>query len=370
MALCQGIRRLGTLTIDLGAVRRNYRVLRDRAAPAVTAAVVKADAYGLGAAQIVAALLKEGCRDFFVAHLDEGLALRPIVGPDINLYVLNGLQPGTERLCAETGLIPVLNSLEHVANWSALGRSRGQSLPALLQFDSGMSRLGLSPDEARRLAAEPDLLTGVEPLYAMSHLASADTPDDRQNRDQLVAIEATRTWFPGLPLCLANSGGVFLGPQFRGAMVRPGIALYGGVPNPPAEGALSPVVRLEVPVIQTRTVPAGTRIGYGGAFVAPAEMRLAAIEAGYADGMPRHLGGVGAARFDGVRLPMVGRVSMDSAVLDVSALPPGALKLGSPVELIGPHQSLDQIAAAADTIAYEILTRLGRRYHRIYEDTE
>lgn len=361
---------MGILTIDLGAVRRNYRAIRDAAAPAVAAAVVKADAYGLGADRVVAALLKEGCRDFFVAHLEEALALRPVVGDAARLYVLNGLQPGTERLCADAGLIPVLNSLDHVANWSAVGLATERALPALLQFDSGMSRLGLSPDEARRLASEPSLLAGVQPLHVMSHLASADNPDDRQNRDQLRAIEATRALFPGLGLCFANSGGVFLGPEFRGDMVRPGIALYGGVPNPPAQGIISPVVRLDVPVIQTRTVPAGTRIGYGGDFVAPSEMRLAAIEAGYADGMPRHLGGVGAAWFEGVRLPMVGRVSMDSAVLDVSALPPGTLKLGSLVELIGPHQSLDQIAAAADTIAYEILTRLGRRYHRIYEDNQ
>jgi alanine racemase len=240
----------------------------------------------------------------------------------------------------------------------------------MLQFDSGMSRLGMAPEEARRLAAEPALLAGVKPLYAMSHLASADMPDDRQNQDQLASIQATRSMFPGLGLCFANSGGVFLGAAFRGDMVRPGIALYGGIPNSRAEGALSPVVRLEVPVIQTRTVPAGTRIGYGGTFVAPREMRLAAIEVGYADGIPRHLGGAGAAWFEGVRLPMAGRVSMDSVVLDISALPPGTLRLGSLVELIGPHQSLDEIAAAADTIAYEILTRLGRRYHRIYEDIE
>ena len=361
---------MGTLTIDLGALRRNYRAVRSAATPAITAAVVKADAYGLGADRVVAALLKEGCPDFFVAHLEEALALRPLVGADIRLYVLNGLQPGTERLCADAGLIPVLNSLEHVANWSKLGVTASRPLPAMLQVDSGMSRLGLPPEDARRLAADPSLLAGVKLLYAMSHLASADMPDDRQNRDQLDSFQATRALFPGLAFCLANSGGAFLGPDFRGDMVRPGIALYGSAPNPQAQGKLAPVVRLDVPVIQTRTVPAGTRIGYGGDFVAPSEMRLAAIEAGYADGLPRHLLGKGAAWFEGVRLPMVGRVSMDSVVIDISALPPGTLRLGSLVELIGPHQSLDEVAAAADTIAYEILTRLGRRYHRIYEDIE
>jgi len=357
-----------TLTIDLGALRGNYRAVRAAAAPAAAGAVVKADAYGLGADRIAPALYQEGCRHFFVAQLSEALALRPLLAADARLFVMNGLQPGTERACAEAGIVPMLNSLDQVANWSALGAVTAQPLQAVLQFDSGMSRLGMMPEEARRLAAEPNRLAGIQPLYAMSHLASADDADESQNRDQLAAMQAVKALFPDLPLCLANSGGIFLGPEFHGALVRPGIALYGGIPNPAAAQTIKPVVTLEVPVIQTRTVPAGTRIGYGGDFVAPAEMRLAAIEAGYADGLPRHLGGFGAAFHDGVRLPMVGRVSMDSTVIDISALPEGALTLGSKVELIGPHQTLDQFAVLADTIAYEILTRLGRRYQRVYKD--
>ncbi|HMA49470.1 MAG TPA: alanine racemase [Magnetospirillaceae bacterium] len=357
-----------TLTIDLGALRANYRAVRAAAAPAVTGAVVKADAYGLGADRVVPALYQEGCRNFFVAQLGEALALRPILPADARLFVMNGLQPGTERACLEAGITPMLNSLEQVAKWSALGVAAAARLPAVLQFDSGMSRLGLPPMEARRLAAEPALLAGIEPLYAMSHLASADDLAEPQNQEQLAAMREVRALFPALPLCLANSAGIFLGPDFHGALVRPGIALYGGVPNPAAAQVIQPVVRLDVPVIQTRIVPAGTRIGYGGDFVAPSEMRLAAIEAGYADGLPRHLGGFGAAFHEGVRLPMVGRVSMDSTVIDISALPPGTLHLGSKVELIGPHQSLDQLAVLADTIAYEILTRLGRRYQRVYKD--
>jgi alanine racemase len=357
----------GTLTIDLDALRANYRAVRAAAAPAAAGAVVKADAYGLGAERLAPVLYDEGCRHFFVAQLGEALTLRPLLPKDARLFVMNGLQPGTERACAEAGIVPMLNSLEQIANWSALGVA-GAPLEAVLQFDSGMSRLGMSPEEARRLAAEPVLLAGVTPLYAMSHLASADTPEESQNAAQLAEMRTVRAMFPGLPLCLANSGGIFLGAEFHGALVRPGVALYGGVPNRPAMHAISPVIRLDVPVIQTRTVPAGTRIGYGGDFVAPAEMRLAAIEAGYADGLPRHLGNNGAAFFGDVRLPMVGRVSMDSVVIDISALPPGTLHLGHWVELIGPHQSLDAFAAAADTIAYEILTRLGRRYQRIYKE--
>ncbi len=356
------------LTIDLGALRGNYRAVRSAAAPAIAGAVVKADAYGLGADRVAPALYQEGCRDFFVAQLGEALALRPILPGDTRLFVMNGLQPGTERACAEAAIIPMLNSLEQVANWSALGAGAAARLPAVLQFDSGMSRLGMMPEEASRLAAEPALLAGIDPLYAMSHLASADDPAEMQSLDQLAVMRDVQALFPGLPLCLSNSGGIFLGPEFHGALVRPGIALYGGIPNPAAADVIKPVVRLDVPVIQTRIVPAGTRIGYGGDFIAPAEMRLAAIEAGYADGLPRHLGGFGAAFHEGIRLPMVGRVSMDSAVIDISALPPGTLRLGSKLELIGPHQTLDAFAALADTIAYEILTRLGRRYQRVYKE--
>ena len=357
-----GVPVAATLTIDLSSLRGNYRAVRATAAPATTGAVVKADGYGLGADRIAPILYDEGCRDFFVAHLGEALSLRPILAPDARLFVMNGLQPGTEQACAAAGIIPMLNSLEQVANWSAFG------LPAVLQFDSGMARLGMSPEEAQRLAADPVLLASVKPLYVMSHLACADDPDESQNQDQLAAMQAVRALFPGVPLCLANSGGIFLGPEFEGALVRPGIALYGAIPNPLAKQAIKPVISLDVPVIQTRTVPAGTRIGYGGTFVAPAEMRLAAIEAGYADGVPRHLSSSGNAFYEGVKLPMVGRVSMDSAVIDISALPPDSLRLGSEVELIGPNQSLDQFAALADTIAYEILTRLGRRYRRVYKD--
>lgn len=353
-----------TLTIDLDALCRNYRTLRDAVSPASAAAVVKADAYGLGADRVAPALYREGCRDFFVAHLGEALTLRPILSSDARLYVLNGLQPGAEMVCATAGIIPVLNSLQQIENWSSLGAAA--PLPAVLQVDSGMSRLGLSPEDARLLAAEPARLSGVRPLFLMSHLAHADQPAARQNRDQLAAWDALRALFPGLGFSFANSGGVFLGPQFHGDLVRPGIALYGGVPSPMAGNSLSPVVRLDVPVIQTRTVPAGTLIGYGGDFVAPAEMRLATIEAGYADGLPRSVAGKGAVYYGGVRLPFVGRVSMDSVVVDISALPAGTLQLGSQVELIGPHQTIDQLAEAADTIAYEILTSLGRRYHRVY----
>ncbi|MFC0216949.1 alanine racemase [Pseudochelatococcus lubricantis] len=356
----------GVLTIDLDALARNYRALRARLEGGATGAVVKADAYGLGAQRVAPVLYDAGCRDFFVAHLGEALKLRPVLGHDARLFVLNGLLPGAEGLCADAGIVPVLNSLEQAANWAATARERGRELPAVLQFDTGMSRLGLSGGEVQALAADPALLAGVRLAYLMSHLACADEPGNLQNADQLAVLHRCAALFPDVPLCFANSGGIFLGAGYHGALARPGIALYGGVPAPGADNPLSPVVRLDVRVIQTRTVPAGARVGYGGTHITAGETRLATIAAGYADGIFRHLSNRGAVYFGGVRLPIAGRVSMDSITVDISALPPGTLRLGSLVEVIGPHQTLEDIAGAAGTISYEILTSLGRRYHRDY----
>ncbi|MCM2293273.1 alanine racemase [Allorhizobium sp. BGMRC 0089] len=356
----------GCLTIDLTALAENYRTLCRLAEPAETSAVVKADAYGLSATKVAPVLYAAGCRKFFVAHLKEAAALKPALPDDAQIFILNGLMPGGETYASAQGFIPVLNSLEQVANWQRTATMLGKRLPALLQFDTGMSRLGLSPDEAARLAAHPELMQDIDCLYIMSHLASADERESVQNADQLADMQKYRQLFPGIPLCFANSGGIFMGQSFTGDLVRPGIALYGGVPSDLAEGAIRPVVRLAVRVIQTRTVPAGTKVGYGATHVTTRETRLATLAAGYADGLPRALSDRGAAWFNGVRLPIVGRVSMDSMTVDISALPEGALPLGTLVDIIGPQQSLEEVAAQAGTISYEILTSLGQRYHRIY----
>lgn len=356
----------GLLTIDLGALADNYRALNRRAAPARAAAVVKADAYGLGAQEVVPVLIEAGCRDFFTAHFSEALNILPLMQGECRLFVLNGLLPGDESLCAETGIIPVLNGVEQVALWKAEAARRGETLPAALQVDSGMARLGLSPQEAASLAADPAGLTGIRLELVMSHLASADEPENPSNRSQFKAMQALSALFPEIPVSFVNSGGLFLSPDYRGALARPGIALYGGVPQAGMDNPVRPVVKLEVAVVQTRAVPAGTAIGYGGALIAEKPMRLAVISAGYADGLPRSLSNRGAAWFEGVHLPIAGRVSMDSIILDISALPEGTLTLGSRVELIGEQQPLERIAADAGTIAYEILTSLGRRYRRAY----
>ncbi|RDJ05600.1 alanine racemase [Rhizobium grahamii] len=355
----------GYLTIDLGALVRNYDQLSSVVASAKAAAVVKADAYGLGARQVANALYERGCRDFFVAQLPEALILREFIADDADLYVLNGLQPGDEITCAEANIVPVINSLPQWHQWSRAASSAKRRLPAVLQFDTGMSRLGLPPCEQVQLAGLI-VASDVEVRFIMSHLACADELDSVQNADQLLEMRRLADAFLGLDVSFANSGGAFLGRSYHGALTRPGIALYGGAPSAGTKNPMEPVVSLDVAVVQTRIVPSGTKVGYGGAFVTPREMRLATIGAGYADGLPRSLSDRGAVFYDGVRLPIVGRVSMDSITVDISGLPATAIGHGTLVEVLGPNQSLEDLARDAGTISYEILTGLGSRYHRQY----
>lgn len=356
----------GRLRIDLGAIVQNYRMIANRGAPAEVGAVVKADAYGLGAAEVAKALRDAGCRLFFVAHLDEALRLRPALPADARLVILNGLPPGTEALCAGSQLIPVLNSLDQARRWRDTAQAAGRRLPVALQVDSGMARLGVAPEDLPSLVGDERFGTAVDLVMLMSHLACADAPDHAANADQLARFDAMAALFPGIPRALANSGGAFLPPAFRCDIVRTGIALYGGAPNDTAPNPMQPVVSLDARVIQIRTVPAGGGIGYGHDYRCERESRIATIGVGYADGLPRTLGNRGAAWLDDARLPIVGRVSMDSITLDVTALPPGRLRPGDWVELIGPHQPIDALARDAGTISYEMLTSLGARYHRTY----
>lgn len=350
---------MARLTIDLDAIVRNYRRIVALAPNGMVSAVVKADAYGLGAAPVAAALAGAGCRHFFVAHLSEVAAVRGAVPAGTPIYVLNGLAAGAEAECAAIGAIPVLNSLVQLAAWAAQGKR-----PALLQIDSGMQRLGLSPPEVEQLVANPGMLAGIELRFVMSHFACADEPDSPANAWQRDRFAADCARLPTAPRSLANSGGAFLGAGYHGDLLRPGIALYGGAPQPGV--AMAPVVTLIADIIQTRVVPAGAGIGYG--LTAPAETDrvIATIGVGYADGWPRRLGGRGSAFVGGLRVPIVGRVSMDSMLIDVSAVPDTARQPGAPVELLGPHQTVDDVARDAETISYEILTQLGARYARTY----
>ncbi|MCA0210246.1 MAG: alanine racemase [Proteobacteria bacterium] len=357
----------GRLRIDLRAIAANYRLIAERVAPAAVGAVVKANAYGLGAAEVARTLYEAGCQLFFVAHLGEALALRPILPAACRLVVLNGLPPGAEALCAGAAITPVLNSPDQAYRWAEAARHSGGRLPAALQIDSGMGRLGMAATELAALAADAQFRAAIDPVMIMSHLACADTPDHPANTAQLACFRTAAAQLPGVPRALANSGGAFLPADFHADVVRTGIALYGGAPNQSGPNPMQPVVGLEARVIQIRTIAAGGAVGYGHSHHCERESRIATIGVGYADGLPRSLGNRGAAWYAGERLPIVGRVSMDSITLDVTGLPSGRIEAGDWVELIGPHQSLDRLADDAGTISYEMLTSLGARYERTYD---
>ena len=352
------------LTIDLGAIRENYRRLKAKLGKVKCSAVVKADAYGLGAADVAPALAREGCDTFFVAHVGEGIALREVLGQATTIYILNGSPPGAEADCVAHGLAPVINSLQQLTAWRRAAAASGGKLPAALQVDSGMARLGMAPAEVELVAADPRALEGISVDLVMSHLACADEPDNPANALQRRNFEALRAKLPKAAASFANSSGIFLGNDYHYDMARPGVALYGVNPTPGRPNPMLPVVRLAAKVIQTRELPADTGVGYGHTFRTTEPLALATISAGYADGW--HRSAAGAAFFKDVRLPFAGRVSMDSIILDISALPSGSLKAGDLVELIGENQTVDDVATIAGTIGYEVLTGLGRRFHRKY----
>ena len=355
------------LTIDLDAIAANYGLIAQQAAPAAAGAVVKADAYGMGATRVAPTLAAAGCRDFFVAVLGEALDLKPALPQQARIYVLNGLPRGAEEMFVQAGLRPVLNSLSQVRRWAERARELGRPLPAAVQFDTGMSRLGLSPDEVEALCAEPESLAGIEVALVMSHLACADTPLAQANIDQLALFDRLANRLaPDAPRSLANSAASLGLPASHGDLVRPGIALYGGEPFAGRRSGLFDIVRLDARIIQVREIPDGAGVGYDLTYVAKGRRRIATIGMGYADGWPRRIGDRAAAYFQGARLPVVGRVSMDSMALDVTSLGPGALEEGDLVELIGPNQSLEAVAELAGTVSYEILTDLGGRFERRY----
>ena len=352
------------LTIDLGAIRENYRRLKARLAGVACAGVVKADGYGLGAVQVANALRKEGCDTFFVAHLWEGVVLRDALGTVPTIFILHGFLPGSEAQGEAAGLIPVVNSTGQLAAWSDLGRRLGRRLPAAIQVDSGMSRIGLAPVEVEVLAADPSAFDGIELRLVMSHLACADEPDHGANESERLEFERLRRMLPQAPLSFSNSSGIFLGKPYHHDLARPGAALYGINPTPGHKNPMQPVIKLEAKVLQTRQIDAGAGVGYGHTFHATGPLRTATITLGYADGWHRRTSA--AAFFEGAELPFIGRVSMDSIILDISALPEGRLKEGDLVELIGPSHPLDTVADVAGTIGYEVLTSLGHRFHRRY----
>ena len=359
--------RVSRLTIDLAAIQRNYRRLKaELRRGAECAAVVKADAYGLGVAPVAQALAAAGARRFFVAQFDEGLPLRPLL-PDAEIFVLNGLQAGRERDFESEKLIPVLNSLGEIALWTAHARAAGRPLPAAVHLDTGMSRLGLPRREVESLMAEPQRLHGIDLKLVISHLACSDDPEHEANRRQLSLFRQWREKLPAAPASFANSCGIFLGPDYQFDLARPGAALYGVNPLRNRSNPMEQVFVAEGQILQVRDVDRGTTVGYGATHrIESPAARLATVAVGYADGYLRSSSGRGLAYLGDRLVRVVGRVSMDLTVLDVTDVPPEQARPGAWAELIGPHVTVDEVAERAGTIGYEILTSLGRRYHRVW----
>ncbi|ALL13322.1 alanine racemase [Caulobacter henricii] len=350
------------LTIDLDALSANYHALRAAASGADVAPAVKADAYGVGAALVADRLWNEGARSFYTARLSEGLALRRSLGDrDATIHVLDGVTPGSADVLVAARLTPVLNSLPQIEAWNS--QARGGRLAASLHIDTGMNRLGLRLEEVRVLLAAMDRLKHVEVTQVISHLACANEPDHPLNPKQLERFHEAVALLPQARRSLANSAGVFLGEAYAFDQVRPGISLYGGGPHDRPDPRIRAVVTLEAPILQTRNVPRGESIGYGATFTATDNTRVAILAAGYADGIPRAAHPRGAVWFDGRRRPMLGRVSMDLIAVDITDC--DAARPGAMMQIIGPDLSVDDAAAAAGTTAYELLTRIAPRAHRV-----
>ncbi|QHQ34824.1 alanine racemase [Algicella marina] len=330
-----------TLTIDLDAIAANWRALDALSAASVeTGAVVKADAYGLGIARVAPALAAAGARSFFVALAEEGAELRRILGAGPSIHIFSGHMPGDAPLLAAHDLIPLLNSVRQV-------KRHRQALPGRaygLQLNSGMNRLGIEPG-----AVPP----GLAPVLTISHLACADTPHHPENARQRAAFA------PEGRASLAATGGTLLGAEFHCDLTRPGIGLYGGYPFTAAR----PVVALDLPVIQTRTIAAGETVGYGATWRATRPSRIATVSAGYADGLIRAMGNRACLFHGTTACPLVGRVSMDVITVDIT----DTADRPESLSILGPQQRIDTLAEAAGTIGYEILTSLGTRYNRVYK---
>ena len=359
----------GILTVDLTAIEANWRALGHRTMPAECAAVIKADGYGCGIEQVAVTLAQAGCKTFFVADLAEAKRVRK-VAPEPAIYVLNALLPWTAAAYAETQARPVIGSMVELAEWDAFCATNGWRGGAALHVDTGMNRLGISVSDAAALA--PRIRSenhGITLL--MSHLACAEQPEHPLNARQIAAFREVRMFFRGIPSSLANSSGIFLGATAHCDVVRPGVALYGVNPTPGQNNPMRPVIELQAHIVQLRTVSRGDTVGYDAAWTAKRTTRIAVAAVGYADGYLRAASASdktpGAdAIVAGKRCPLAGRVSMDLLAIDITDLPDNAVRRGHLATLIGGEITVDALAAAAGTIGYEVLTGLGRRYHRVY----
>jgi len=362
------------LTVDLGALVDNWREMARRSGRARTSAVVKADAYGLGLEDCGTALYEAGARDFFVAVAQEGVTLRAYA-PDARIYVLAGIWPGQEPLFFENDLVPVLASEEQLAFWMSAVSEHGDH-PCALHVDTGFNRLGIPLEDAIAFADDVSRPASFSPVLVLSHLHSGDTPSSPLNRQQLSSFHRVAEAFEGIESSLSASAGIFLGPDYHFDLTRPGIALYGGESVHDMQ-PLKPVAKAEARIVQIREADEGTTVSYGATHQLSRRSRLAIASVGYADGYLRSLSGSGVPLraggtpgafgfVAGHRVPVVGRITMDLTIFDVTDVPASDIRAGDYIELFGPNMPLDDVARAAGTIGYELLTGLGLRYERRY----
>jgi len=360
----------GVLTIDLDAIVANWRKLEKTAVPAECAGVVKANAYGCGAAEVSKALAGAGCKTFFVATLDEARVVRAAL-PQVTIYALDGFFQNTGDAYAKANCRPVIGDLNELAEWDVFCRRSGWNGGAAIHIDTGMNRLGMTITEAQGII--PRINAGDHGItLVMSHLVSAELVNNQSNARQLTAFREIASHFTNVPASLSNSSGIYLGAQFQFDMVRPGAALYGVNPTPEADNPMQGVVELKARIIQVRSVERGETVGYGGTWTARRPTKLAIISAGYADGYFRAGSANDGTRgaeviVAGKRCPIAGRISMDLIAVDITDVPANAARRGHMVTLIGEGITVDELAHHFGTIGYEVLTSLGRRYARVYK---
>jgi len=359
----------GTLTVDLDAIADNWQTLTRRLLAVECGAVVKANAYGLGLEPVTARLAEAGCKTFFVADVAEARRARTRAH-EAAIYVLNGFSPEAAPAFAELNVQPVINSTMELAEWDAFVATQGWRGGAAIHIDTGMNRLGMSAEEAAALALRLQQENhGITLL--MSHLACAEVPDHPLNASQIRLFRELRMLYHGVPASLANSAGIFIGDTAHFDLARPGAALYGINPTPGRDNPMRNVLTLSGRILQVRKVPQGESVGYGATWNAKRASRVAIAALGYADGLLRAGSGLdrkagGSAIVARKRCPIVGYISMDLACIDVTDLPDNAVRRGDSATFIGENLLIDEVAASAGTIAYEVLVRLGSRCHFAY----
>lgn len=357
--------------INKASVRKNYRHISNLAGVnTVCSAVVKADAYGLGATELSPVLELCGCNDFFVATIDEGMELRNAIGKSApNIYVLGGVLRYTEEYFSEHNLIPVLVNDEQLSRWIDYSMLLGRRLPCIMHVDTGMTRNGFNVNRMKAISSD-ERLSQLDIRYIMSHFACADDVSSTKNSEQISAFDDVCAYYPGIRKSISSTNGIFLHNHFAYDMIRIGKALYGFAIRSDLIGTLAPVVEIYARIVQINEIGEGVTVGYGATFTSDKNLRLITVGMGYADGLMRKLQQYGYAYLHGYKIPMVGRISMDYAVFDVTNVPSDLVRTGDWISFAHDDVTLERMAIDSGTIPHEITCKLGRRVRKVYVDHE